>query len=227
MKVTELLRAHHQKTKQDFERARDGNADTRDILLEIADELAAHMRLEEEIFYPIVQEALRDHEMIPEAREEHIMAAVGLARVLDDIDEETLEARVSVLAEIVRHHIQEEEKDVFPEIEKALGRERSEELATEMESRFEELLAAGHEALLENYPRLTEDARRTTTRGTARRGASNGRGGRSGTAARSRRTSAGARATGTKRSASASRNSKAAQQKKATKKKTAARSRRR
>jgi hypothetical protein len=160
------------------------------------------------------------------------MAAVGLARVLDDSDEETLEARVSVLAEIVRHHIQEEEKDVFPEIEKALGRERSEELAAEMESRFEELLAVGHEALLENYPRLTEDARRSPTRGTARRGASNGRGGRSGAAARSRRTSAGARATGTKRSASASRNSKKAAQpkkatKKKTKKKTTARSRRR
>ncbi len=49
-------------------------------------------------------------------------------------DKETYKAKATVLMELVRHHVQEEEQELFPEVRKALGRKRLAELGEELES---------------------------------------------------------------------------------------------
>jgi hypothetical protein len=89
-----------------------------------------------------------DSDLILEAWEEHAMAEVGLKRALAaDPTTPSFKAKVCVLKEMILHHVEEEEKELFPKVEKALGAE-NEKLGVEMETMFAEALEAGHEATL-------------------------------------------------------------------------------
>lgn len=90
----------------------------------IADEaltmLEIHTKLEEELIYPAIQDAVGDDEMIEEALEEHHVATL-LIKELRKMQpkDERYAAKFKVLSEMVRHHIEEEENETFPEAEKA------------------------------------------------------------------------------------------------------------
>jgi len=93
--------------------------------------LIAHTTIEEEIFYPAVRETIEDGEdMVDEAVVEHA-AAKDLIKQLQEMqpDDELYEAKVKVLGEQIEHHVQEEEKEMFPKVRKsgldllALGQE--------------------------------------------------------------------------------------------------------
>ncbi|MFF9343924.1 MULTISPECIES: hemerythrin domain-containing protein [unclassified Streptomyces] len=134
-----LLRDDHktvEKLFKEFERAGD---DARDRKREIADEvireLTAHAWIEEQVFYPAAREAApetTDH--ILESVEEH-HAVVWMLSELDGLDpaDERFDAKMTVLMENVRHHVEEEEKDWFPDVRKAMGRNRLLELGDRME----------------------------------------------------------------------------------------------
>ena len=68
-----------------------------------------------------------------EALEEHHLVKVSL-RELEDLDptEERFDAKVTVLIEHVRHHVKEEESDLFPKVRQQLGRRRLQELGDEL-----------------------------------------------------------------------------------------------
>ena len=138
------LKADHQKVKklfQDFERTSDRTTKIK-IVTEAVEELGLHATLEEEIFYPAVREEIDDEDgVMNEADEEHHVAKVLLAE-LEEMDgsESHYDAKFTVLAENVRHHIKEEEEDMFPKAQKteidfdALGKKmlvRKEELLRE------------------------------------------------------------------------------------------------
>jgi hemerythrin superfamily protein len=106
----------------------------RQVVDQIIQELTAHAYIEETIFYPAARASVpetTDH--VLESVEEHHVVAWLLSELTDlDPGDETFDAKVTVLMENVRHHVEEEEQEWFPEVRKALGRNRLRELGEQM-----------------------------------------------------------------------------------------------
>ncbi|HVI24607.1 MAG TPA: hemerythrin domain-containing protein [Xanthomonadaceae bacterium] len=116
-----------------------------DLLAKIAAELEAHTAIEEEIFYPAFKEAgqkSEDDKMFFEAMEEHRAAGdLVLPDLLKtDVGSEQFGGRAKVLKELVEHHADEEEKQMFPRARKLLGKQALKDLRDELEARKKELL---------------------------------------------------------------------------------------
>src|SRR5262249_38067885 len=128
----------------------------------LADLVTAHTTIEERLFYPTVRRALPDEQdvdLVLESFEAHAIANVALQRLLStSIDDEAFRARVAMLKELIFRHIDSEEADLFPEIERALNPETLAALGLQMRVLFDESLGAGHRALLGRQQR-----RRTPT----------------------------------------------------------------
>jgi len=101
----------------------------------IIEELTAHAYIEEQIFYPEARAAVPETEdHVRESIEEHHIVVWLLSELRGlSPDDERFDAKVSVLTENVRHHVEEEEQDWFPEVRKAMGRKRLQELGERME----------------------------------------------------------------------------------------------
>ena len=81
---------------------------------EICMELTIHARLEEELFYPAVRDALNDEDLVDEAEEQHGSQREFVAQILSTSPEDELyDARVAVLAEYVARHVRQEREQVF------------------------------------------------------------------------------------------------------------------
>ena len=144
MKATQLLKEQHRKVEKLFAEIEGGDSDA---LQELANNLVGHMAIEQEIFYPAVREVKSD--LISESFEEHAVAELALKRALElDSEEEQFDARVSVLKELIAHHVEEEEGQLFPAVESKLSADILEDLGRQMQERFEEVVAEGHEAAL-------------------------------------------------------------------------------
>jgi hemerythrin superfamily protein len=142
MKATQLLKKQHREVEALFKQV-EGTDDTRSrrrLMGEIEEKLKLHTSIEEEIFYPAVKEleakVKKAKEMVMEAFEEHHVVDLVLAE-LPKVDPaaDTFEAKMTVLKELVEHHVEEEEEEMFPMAEKRFGAERSRELAEQMEQR--------------------------------------------------------------------------------------------
>ncbi len=85
------------------------------IVAEICTALSVHAQIEEEIFYPAVKTALKDKLLVPEATVEHA-GVKDLIAQLEGIepDGEDYDAKVKVLSEYVKHHVKEEQNEMFP-----------------------------------------------------------------------------------------------------------------
>ncbi len=112
--------------------------------------------VEEKIFHPAAKDA-RTEEKLREAVEEHLSVKRIIADLVqvEEIDEEA-EAKMSVMREQKKHHVEEEEKDLFPKARKLLGADRLDELGEEMEAMFVELMSAGEPRM--QVPNETEQA---------------------------------------------------------------------
>jgi len=113
-----MLKSDHQKVKELFDKFEEtkNSAAQAKIVTNAIQELKVHATVEEELFYPAVRQQIDDEEgIMPEADEEHHVAKVLIAE-LENMkgDEEHWEAKFKVLAESVRHHIKEEEGEIFP-----------------------------------------------------------------------------------------------------------------
>ena len=118
----------------------------RQLVAEIAAKLKAHTTIEEEIFYPAFKSAREksdDDKMYFEALEEHRAAGdLVLPDLLKtDPGSEKFSGRAKVLKELVEHHAQEEEKEMFPRAKKLLTKEELGDLGARMQERKTELLA--------------------------------------------------------------------------------------
>jgi hemerythrin-like domain-containing protein len=139
MKATDLLKKQHKSVKALFkkvENTEDGRR-RRQLMDEIASELKLHTKIEEEIFYPAVREigTSKAEELVDESYEEHHVVDLVLAELpkVDPADER-FAAKMTVLSELVEHHADEEEKEMFPMCEKKLGKERLQQLGEQMQS---------------------------------------------------------------------------------------------
>jgi hemerythrin superfamily protein len=127
MDPTQLLKRQHRQVESLFKKLHKAEdaGERRELVEQIRNNLALHMRLEEEIFYPAVRqvETKKAGEMVLEAYEEHHVAKLALAELPNvDPDDERFDAKVTVLEELIQHHVEEEEKEMF-KLAKRLGRE--------------------------------------------------------------------------------------------------------
>ena len=140
--ATDLLKKQHRKVDRALSSLEKGNGDAAALLEQVANDLAAHMAIEHEILYPAAAEV--DSDLISEAFEEHAIAEIALKRCMAiEPEGEIFTARVTVLKEIIKHHVEEEEEELFPKLERKLGQARLEELGAEMKARFDELMETG------------------------------------------------------------------------------------
>jgi hemerythrin-like domain-containing protein len=136
-----MLKEDHKrilKTFRDFENAGDGALVTKGKLVDrMIELLTVHTYLENEVMYPRVRELLPDLEDdILESYEEHHVADVLVIELAAmKPDDERFTAKTTVLIENVRHHIEEEEDEWFPQVREQLGRKVLQEIGAEMAER--------------------------------------------------------------------------------------------
>ena len=108
----------------------------------IEQELKVHTTIEEEIFYPAFREATRkkdDKKLYFEALEEHHVVDMVMPEMNDGASPEELKAKAKVLKDLVEHHAEEEEKEMFPRARKVMSKEELRDLGAQMEQRKAEL----------------------------------------------------------------------------------------
>lgn len=137
-----LLRADHEAVSDlfdEYDKTRSG-AKKKACVAEICTALSVHAQIEEEIFYPAVKAALKDKLLVPEATIEHgsIKDLIAQLEGLEP-DGEMYDARVQVLSEYVKHHVKEEQNEMFPKA-KATSLDLV-ELGARMAARKTDLLA--------------------------------------------------------------------------------------
>ena len=116
-----------------FEKTGDGAHKRRqDLVQRITEALSVHASIEEEIFYPAARRPVGDADVL-EALEEHHLVKLTLAE-LETMDpaHERYGAKVTVLMENVRHHVKEEEGELFPAVRKALDAAQLREIGSEL-----------------------------------------------------------------------------------------------
>jgi hypothetical protein len=150
MKATDLLKKQHKAAKSLFKKIEDSDnpRQRRQLLDEVARDLEGHTLIEEEIFYPAVRglESRKAEEMVLEAYEEHHVVKLVLAELPRvNPEDERFEAKMTVLSELVEHHADEEEEEMFKLAQK-LGKDELEALGDQMQERFEAFRRRGSHA---------------------------------------------------------------------------------
>jgi hemerythrin-like domain-containing protein len=123
-----ILKDEHRAIRRefrDYERTNDTETATRgEIADRISALLTAHTYVENEVMYPRVRELVPalEHDVL-ESYEEHHVADLLVAELaaMKPYDER-FHAKMTVLIENVKHHMDEEENDWFPQVREALGR---------------------------------------------------------------------------------------------------------
>jgi hemerythrin superfamily protein len=143
MKATQLLKKDHQTVKKlfaDFNRTtKRASARRQQLIDRIATELEIHSTIEEEIFYPAVKACEGGARLVSEAEAEHkkVDALVAEAQGMDMADD-AVAAKVREVRDAVVHHATEEEREMFPFAQDALGDELT-DLGAQLAERKREL----------------------------------------------------------------------------------------
>jgi hemerythrin superfamily protein len=139
MDAITMLKADHktvEKLFKTFEKAGERAAKTKaETVSRIITELSMHAAVEEQVFYPAVRRAVPDTtDMVLESLEEHHVVKWLCSELADmDPSDERFDAKTTVLIESVRHHVEEEEDELFPRVRQALGRKQLGEVGELME----------------------------------------------------------------------------------------------
>ena len=179
--AVEVLKKDHDEVEKLFDQFEDAKDESNSelkaqIVAAVCKALTIHARIEEEIFYPAMRGAEDAHDLVDEAAVEH-QTLKSLVAELEAAspDEDLYDAKVKVLSEYVKHHVKEEEGELFPLARKAdldleaLGREllaRKEALTAEPDApapaRRRTARNGGHKA-----PARSRSATKTTSRKSA------------------------------------------------------------
>ena len=143
----ELLKQDHREVEilfKEFEKLEeDGEEAVEQVIATACTELKIHDKLEMEIFYPAVRQQAEEEEvedLLNEAEVEHTTVR-DLIKTIEGMSagDEKRTAHFTVLMEYVKHHVKEEEKEMFPKVKK-LDLDRA-QLAQQMKERKAELMA--------------------------------------------------------------------------------------
>lgn len=144
LNALDLLTEQHDEVDQLMKRLEDEELEGEQkmfVFYELADKLAAHAAMEEQVFYPAVL-AKQTEEMLLEATEEHLAIKRVLADMLvTELDDPRFDSLLSVLQEEVEHHAREEEEGkLFPKLRNLMTADELAALGGEMLASFEQLL---------------------------------------------------------------------------------------
>lgn len=149
MDVFKLLKQDHKEVKTLFkklESSRPSKARAKGMQ-QLYQALSVHTDVEETIFYPRVREEQKLRDVVNEAYEEHHMAKLLLEELVKtSIEDERWDAKLTVLKEMIEHHVEEEEQDLFPKAARALGKEESKALGQQIEAAKKERLQEARKA---------------------------------------------------------------------------------
>ena len=164
MKATDLLKKQHRKVEAIFKKLEGGRGDGKALAIELANNLAAHMAIEQDIFYPAIVSV--DPDLVSESFEEHALAETAIKRLLaTEPDDGAFKARVVATKELIEHHVGEEEDDLFKKVKKALDTDKLEEMGAQMKARFDEVYAAGYQSVVPaSYAKTSADMARRRVR---------------------------------------------------------------
>jgi hemerythrin-like domain-containing protein len=141
VEATKLLKKQHDEVKDLFKQfeAAEEDSERQELFDQIADDFAAHGEIEEKIFYPAVYVGkLKDK--LQEAVEEHLVAKRVVADLLEmEPSDEQFDAKMTVLKELIEHHVEEEEGELFPLVRQNFAREELDALGEQMEKTFAQL----------------------------------------------------------------------------------------
>ena len=135
MNAIELLKEDHNKVSRLFQKVKaTEESEHKELFEQIREELEIHTHIEETIFYPKVKEEKELEDLVLEGIEEHHQAKIFLRELASlTEDSEKFEPKLKVLMEDIKHHVQEEEGEMFPKIEEIFDEATLEELGAEME----------------------------------------------------------------------------------------------
>ena len=141
-----ILIADHERVAKLFEqfeklKQKGGDDESKgEIVNHICAELSIHAQIEEEIFYPVVRDSLNADDLLDEAEVEHAGAKDLIAQLESMQPSDPLyDAKVTVLGEYIKHHVKEEQDEMFPKVKKAKIELRA--LGDELMQRKQELMA--------------------------------------------------------------------------------------
>lgn len=154
MNAIDLLKQQHEKIRSVLDKICEGASITPTELKKAADELVAHMVIEEHIFYPRVRSLVK--ELVQESFEEHAVARFELARVIQARGEDR-RIRAMVLKEVLEKHIGEEENEMFPKVQNEISEDELVRLGKRMEETFLRATQMGLDKLV---VRTSQDLRR-------------------------------------------------------------------
>jgi len=123
--IIEMLKADHKKVKKafgDFEKldAQEDSEQCQAIVEQTLGDLQVHATLEEELFYPAARSCLSDEDLIDEAEVEHMTVKVLIEQLKNMAPEDDKYAAMfKVLGEYIKHHVKEEEGELFPKLSRA------------------------------------------------------------------------------------------------------------
>ena len=146
----EVLKTQHREVEDLFSRFEKSKNDKErfSVVQAICQKLEVHSTIEEELLYPIARNAGEDGELkeiVLQSLEEHL----SVERIIDDLREttpgdESLRARVNVLKEQILHHVQEEERELFPRLKRELPGDERRSIGEQLLARAKELDKARH-----------------------------------------------------------------------------------
>jgi len=173
MKATDIIEQQHRMVEDLFEQFEQADARQKPRIFEqIAKNLVAHDAIEREIFYPACAADIDDEAVLGESLVEHGLVEFSIFTADAKRNSDELESYVTVLKEVVMHHVKEEEDELLPRAERELDEERLEELGKEMEDRFSEAIRADFRvALRDALTQVLDGKTKTAKRSAGRDGA--------------------------------------------------------
>jgi len=153
MNAIDFLKQQHREVEELFDAIEkaSGAAEQTKLFRELAGKLVGHDGIERDIFYPACEEALGMTDELGEALVEHGVVEFSLYEADQATGQPDFKFKVKVLKELLEHHIEEEEKEFFPKVSKALGDDKLEGLAEELQDAYEDAISEDYHApLFEN-----------------------------------------------------------------------------
>jgi hemerythrin-like domain-containing protein len=135
MDAIELLKQDHREARNLIEQLESGSQDetaspNMELFNKLKSALMLHTEIEEQIFYPPLENYDETRDLVKEAYKEHEQVDELLAEMSNPGDD--WNDQLSELKESIEHHVGEEENEMFPTVEKLFGQERLQEMGRQM-----------------------------------------------------------------------------------------------
>jgi hemerythrin superfamily protein len=158
-----LVKNDHRLMEALFAQLQAGDGDRRALVAEVQARLSAHARAEEAEVYPIIAKAAGEKGEVEHGTYEHLEAEHKLRKVVNLIDSPHFDQALEEFVAAVDHHVQEEESELLPALEKATDKKTLDRLGAAFErARLDELSTSGYEQAPESTEPGTDNLTEAT-----------------------------------------------------------------